>query len=113
MPRPADFVALLDGDDVWTVDRLAKTVPVIEHDADCVAVFADAVQVDAAGAVVIANFVEPQHAHTPTLDEMLGCAWSILPSTVVVRRSTLLEVGGFPEDSARAATAAKMSSPCC
>ena len=92
-----DFIALLDGDDTWTEDRLAKTVPVMERDAECVVVFADAIQVDSRGTVVIPFFVSPEDSHSPAFDEMLDHAWTILPSSVVMRRSTLLEVGGFPE----------------
>jgi glycosyltransferase involved in cell wall biosynthesis len=92
-----EFIALIDGDDTWREDKLAKTVPVLEQDAGCVAVFSDAVQIDSAGEVVVSNFVDPESAYAPTLDEMLAHAWPILPSSMVIRRATLLETGGFAE----------------
>ncbi len=98
-----EFIALLDGDDTWRDDRLAKTVAVLEQDPACVAVFSDAVQIDGAGEVVVSNFVDPRCAHAPTLDEMLAHAWPILPSTMVIRRAALIETGGFPEQFGRRA----------
>ena len=92
-----EFIALLDGDDSWREDKLAKTVPVLEQDSACVAVFSDAVQVDGAGEVVVPGFVDPRCAHAPTLDEMLSCVWPILPSAIVVRRAALMEIGGFSD----------------
>ncbi|HYL57840.1 MAG TPA: glycosyltransferase family A protein [Candidatus Acidoferrales bacterium] len=92
-----EFVALLDGDDAWREDKLAKTIPTLEQDPTCVAVFSDAIQIDGAGEVVVPNFVEPRCAHAPTLDEMLAHAWPILPSAIVVRRTALMEAGGFSE----------------
>ncbi len=92
-----EYIALLDGDDTWTEDKLAKTVVVLEQNPACVAVFSDAVQVDGAGNVVIPYFVPPHQAHSPTLEETLEQCWMIQPSTTVTRRATLLATGGFPE----------------
>ncbi len=92
-----EYIGLLDGDDTWTEDKLAKTVPVLDENPACVAVSSNAIGVDGAGNVV-GYPVTPEFQHSPTLDEMLDRLWAYLPSTVVVRRETLLAIGGFSEE---------------
>jgi glycosyltransferase involved in cell wall biosynthesis len=92
-----EYIALLDADDTWTEDKLAKTVAVLDQNPACVSVFSDAVQVDGAGNVIVPYFVPPHQAHSPTLDETLAECWMIQPSATVTRRATLIATGGFPE----------------
>jgi len=92
-----EYIALLDGDDAWTEDKLAKTVPVLEENPACVAVFSNVLGIDDAGREVW-RFVAPEFQHSPTLDEMLAWPWPLLPSALVIRRETLLAIGGFPEE---------------
>jgi glycosyltransferase involved in cell wall biosynthesis len=89
------YIALLDGDDVWFENKLARMIPVLESNPECVGVFSDAIQVDGRGEVVIPFFVPPEQAHSPTLEEMLQNAWMIFPSAAVIRRETLTAIGGF------------------
>ena len=94
-----EYIALLDGDDTLTEEMLQKTVPVLDKNPGCVAVFADGMEVDDAGKVINPHYVEPGCDHPPTLDEMLaGRPWPILVGSIVIRRETLLAIGGFPED---------------
>ena len=93
-----EYIALLDADDTWTEDKLEKTVPVLQENLECVAVFSDATVVKGPGRVFFENYIDACYAHSPTLDEMLKVAWPTLPSAIVVRRETLLEIGGFPEE---------------
>lgn len=92
-----EYIALLDGDDTWTEDKLAKTVPVLDENPACVAVFSNVIGVDGTGREVW-RFVGPEFQHSPTLDEMLEWPWPLLPSAVVIRRETLLAIGGFSEE---------------
>ena len=93
------FIALLDGDDTWTEDKLAKTVPVLENNTACVAVFSNAAIVESGRGGVQQKYVEAGWTHSPTLDEMFKPpSWPILPSSVVVRRDTMIAIGGFPEE---------------
>ena len=99
-----EYIALLDADDTWTEDKLEKTVPVLDQNPECVAVFSDGITVDSTGVGVIEPFyVGRGYDHSPTLDEMLdnGRPWPILLGTFVVRRETLLAVGGFAEEFGR------------
>jgi glycosyltransferase involved in cell wall biosynthesis len=93
-----EYIALLDGDDTWTEDMLQKTVPVLDRNPECAAVFADGMLVDSAGRIVSPHYVEPGFDHSPTLDEMLAHAWPILVGAIVIRRETMLAIGGFPEE---------------
>jgi glycosyltransferase involved in cell wall biosynthesis len=96
-----EYIALLDADDTWTEDKLAKTMTVLEKNAACVAAFSDATIVESPGRLLAPNYVDPAHYHSPTLDELLSPkSWPILPSSMVVRRETMLEIGGFPEEFA-------------
>ncbi len=92
-----EYIALLDGDDSWTEDKLAKTVPVLDKNPACVAVSSNALGVDGAGRVV-SYPVTPEFRHSPTMDEMLDQIWAYLPSTIVIRRDTLIAIGGFSEE---------------
>ena len=95
-----EYIALLDGDDWWTGDKLSKTVPVLERNPAAVAVFSDVMQVDGAGKEY-GSYVLPEFRHSPTLDEMLTWPWPALPSSTVFRRDTLIAIGGFSEEFSR------------
>jgi len=97
-----EYIALLDADDTWTEDMLAKTVPVLDKNPASVAVFSDGMEFDGAGRIIKANYVGPGRDHSPTLDEMLGgVPWPILVGSIVIRRETLVAIGGFhPEFNA-------------
>ena len=98
-----EYIALLDADDTWTEDKLDKTVPVLDQNPECVAVFSDGITVDSTGSGVLAPFyVARGYDHSPTLDEMLDNGpWPILLGSFVVRRDTLLAIGGFAEEFGR------------
>jgi len=95
-----EYIALLDGDDTWTGDKLAKTVPVLDKNPACVAVFSDVMQVGRTGKEY-GSYVSPEFRHSPTLDEMLAWPWPALPSSTVFRRDTLIAIGGFSEEFSR------------
>jgi glycosyltransferase involved in cell wall biosynthesis len=93
-----EYIALLDGDDTWTDEMLEKTATALDKSPACVAVFTNGMEVDSAGRVINPSYAEPGRDHSPTLDEMLGgCPWPILIGSFVIRRETLVEIGGFPE----------------
>jgi glycosyltransferase involved in cell wall biosynthesis len=95
-----EYIALLDGDDTWSEDKLQKTAEVLDKNPACVAVFSDMIQVDGAGEEY-GNWVSPEFQHSPTLDEMLARPWPNLPSATVIRRETILAIGGFSEEFGR------------
>ena len=93
-----EYIALLDGDDLWTEDRLRKTVQALDQNPAGVAAFTDGMLVDAAGIVVVSKFVPPECEHSPTLDEMLGRIWPMMVSSMTIRRETIGATGGFSEE---------------
>ena len=94
-----EYIALLDADDLWTEEMLAKTVPVLDKNPTSVAVFSDGIEMDGVGRVVKPNYADPGRDHSPTLDEMLGgVPWPILVGSIVIRRETLVAIGGFPRE---------------
>ena len=83
-------------------DKLAKTVPVLDQNPECVAVYSDGITLDSAGGVFAPFYVGRGYDHSPTLDEMLDHGpWPMLLGTFVVRRETLLAIGGFAEEFGR------------
>ena len=93
------YIALLDADDTWSEEMFAKTVPVLDKNPASVAVFSDGMEVDGAGNILRPNYVDPGRDHAPTLDEMLGgVPWPILVGSIIIRRETLIAIGGFPSE---------------
>jgi len=95
-----EYIALLDGDDTWTEDKLEKSVQVLGRNPACVAAYSNAIEVDGAGREM-SLYVPPECRHAPTLDEMLARPWPLIPSAIVMRRDTLLAIGGFREEFGR------------
>jgi len=92
-----EYIALLDGDDTWTEDKLEKSVQVLDRNPACVAAYSNVIEVDGAGRE-LSLYVPPECGHAPTLDEMLERVWPLLPSAIVIQRETLIATGGFSED---------------
>jgi glycosyltransferase involved in cell wall biosynthesis len=89
------YVAFLDADDAWLPGKLGALVAAIEQESTVVLAFSDLVPVDETGRVLAPSLISRVCAHAPSMDELLTRWWPILPSSVVVRRETLLECGGF------------------
>jgi glycosyltransferase involved in cell wall biosynthesis len=92
-----EYIALLDGDDTWSGKILQKTATLLDKNSSCVAALTNGMEVDDDGRVINPSYVEPGYDHAPTLDEMLaGQPWPILVGSMIIRRDTLVAVGGFP-----------------
>jgi len=94
----AEYVAFLDADDAFMPDKLAHTLPCLASSQNAVMLFHDAIALDRDGHEVSQSYVWPERAHAPSMDEMLTEWWPIVPSTVVMRRSTFEACGGFYEE---------------
>lgn len=97
-----EYVAFLDADDEWLANKLARLVPVLDSDPDCVLVYSDVLLVDREGKVVRNSTVPPECAHRPTFEELLELGWwQPVTSAVVMRRSVIQSFGGFDESFGR------------
>jgi glycosyltransferase involved in cell wall biosynthesis len=94
----AEFLAFLDADDFFTPGKLARTVPHLASSQNAVMLFHDAIALSRDGHEIARSYVWPERAHAPSMDEMLRAWWPIVPSTVVMRRSTFAACSGFSEE---------------
>jgi glycosyltransferase involved in cell wall biosynthesis len=94
----SEYIAFLDADDAFAADKLACTVPVLAGNSDAAMLFHDAIALNRDGDEVAQSYVWPERAHAPSMAEMLATWWPIVPSTVVMRRSTFEACGGFCEE---------------
>jgi len=86
------YIALLDSDDLWKPEKLARQVPALEHDPGVGMVCSMADIVDADNQRVLG--LKPRQRPGATLRELVRTG-SAAPSTFVFRREALEEVGGF------------------
>jgi glycosyltransferase involved in cell wall biosynthesis len=94
-----EFIALLDGDDFWTPQKLERQLPAFGRGANIGLVYGDFVDFsrdDAAdGRVITVRRFNPESAHQ--LRDYFVHDGPIILSTVVVRRSVFDDVGLFDE----------------
>lgn len=94
-----EFVAILDGDDFWTPQKLERQLPAFGRGANIGLVYGDFVDFsrdDAAdGRVITVRRFNPESARQ--LRDYFVHNGPIMPSTLVVRRSVFDDVGLFDE----------------
>jgi glycosyltransferase involved in cell wall biosynthesis len=90
-----DLVAFLDADDYWMPPMLERCAAALVADPDCALAYCNARIVDGGGATRSASMVDAARAHAPSLDELLGQLWPIVPSTAVMRAEAARACGGF------------------
>lgn len=93
-----ELIAFLDADDEWLSEKLAVQVPLLMEHPDAAMVYSDAVQIDSSGNQVYDSYIPADQCRAPTLAEMLSDSWNILPSSLLQRRGTFDNIGGFCED---------------
>jgi glycosyltransferase involved in cell wall biosynthesis len=90
----ADYIALLDADDLWTPDKLAAQIPVLDTNPHVGLVCSDFAIEYANGRRVDSYYARHPRADYDVFAAVFG-GWSIPPSTVVFRRSLVERVGLF------------------
>jgi glycosyltransferase involved in cell wall biosynthesis len=94
-----EFIAILDGDDFWTPEKLERQLPAFARSEQIGLVYGDIVDFsreDATdGRVVTVRRFKPESAHQ--FRDYFVHDGPIVPSTVVLRSSVLEEVGLFDE----------------
>lgn len=94
----ADYLGFLDADDWWSPGMLARMIPVLEGDPECVMAYCDLEIVDSTGRPLETSLVGRSSKNAPTLNDMLNTIWPIMPSGVVMKRRALEAAGGWPEE---------------
>jgi glycosyltransferase involved in cell wall biosynthesis len=108
----APYIALLDQDDVWLDGKLARQLKLITNHPEVGIVFTDMTRVMADGSVVEDGFLRTTAPYATLERELIGDEAYMLhkdvaqavvrfnfisPSTVLLRRAAVQEVGGFDE----------------
>jgi glycosyltransferase involved in cell wall biosynthesis len=97
-----DYIAFLDADDCWMPEFLARQVGFLEAHADCGVVYADALLSGESPSLSGRRFMDTSPSiGEVTLMSLIEQRCNVLLSTVVMRRSLLLEAGLFDESLRR------------
>ena len=94
----SEYLAFLDCDDIWAPAMVEQTVAALDDNRDCVLAYTNCAVIDSDGDDLRSALVGAGVDHAPTLDEMLSRLWPIMPSAVIMRRSTFDACGGFSEE---------------
>jgi glycosyltransferase involved in cell wall biosynthesis len=93
------YIAFLDQDDKWYPERLAKGVAVLDRSEKYGMVYSNLDQIDENGNITILNLFDGTGWHPKrSLDQCLQRDMFILPTSVLIRRSLFVEIGGFDTD---------------
>ena len=91
------YVALLDADDRWLPPFLQRQISYLDAHPECDLVYCDAI-ITGESALVGRRFMDTAPSHGDvTLFSLIAQRCNIILSTVVARRTTLLEAGLFDE----------------
>ena len=91
-----EFVAFLDGDDLWLPQKLEIQMEAFKRESHLIAVQCEAYCVDPALRMIERRFCTPKH--DTLLDFLLFRNLPAFASCVMIRKETLKSVGGFGTD---------------
>ena len=92
------YLAFLDADDQWMPEKLARVVPLLDDDPECVLAYHDGMVRDTDGTIVQTTAWPDGQCAAPSLDYLIrysGPGLPILFDSVVLRRDIFDRVGGF------------------
>ncbi len=92
------YLAFLDADDLFLPGKLEKSYQALEENPKAALVFSDLVLLDHKGREIEC----PPIGRAPSMDDLLECGWTILPSGTVMPRKVFDRCGGFCEEFKRA-----------
>lgn len=92
-----EFVAFLDGDDIWLPDFLHEQVSLARSNDGYDLVYADSVDFGDARASTVSNMAVNQSHGEVTFKKLLSGECNIVTSTVVARREPIIRIGCFDE----------------
>lgn len=92
-----EFVAFLDGDDVWLPDFLSEQLKLIRSDGGYDLAYADAINFGDGGPDSATNMAYNPSNGDVTFTKLLCGECNIVTSTVLALREPIMRVGGFDE----------------
>jgi glycosyltransferase involved in cell wall biosynthesis len=93
-----DYLAFLDDDDIWMPEMLSRCVEVLDHEPQCALTYTNAHLTHDDGKMIVAPAVDAEHAHAPSMDDLLTQWWPIIPSAALIRRQVFDACEGFHEE---------------
>ena len=96
-----EWIAFLDADDTWKPAKIERQLLAAEQHPEAGVFYTDASVTTPEGAV-LGRYLEGKDAATGWVFDRLLSSVFALPSTLMIRRSTLMEAGLFREDLKRA-----------
>src|SRR5215469_8446482 len=92
-----EYLAFLDADDQWLAGMLERTAAMLDCDAECALTYGNLLMVDSDGEDLGSCIIGQEYAHAPSMEEILGRMWPIMPSAALIRRTAFENCGGFVE----------------
>lgn len=97
-----EYVAFLDGDDLWVPEFLATQMRALHQDPSLDLIYSNAGVIRGTRQATWSMMDQCPSEGQATLENLLAERCNIFTSSVVVRRSAVLDVGGFDETFLRA-----------
>jgi cellulose synthase/poly-beta-1,6-N-acetylglucosamine synthase-like glycosyltransferase len=92
-----EFIALLDGDDVWLPEFLSSQIKLIESDGGYDLVYADAANLTGSSLSRLTNMDFNRSAGPVTAESLISARCNVVTSSVVARRQMIVDAGLFDE----------------
>jgi len=92
-----EYIAFLDSDDQWVINHLAEMKGVLERDPTLDLVYGDAVNFGDLGVAGATTMSANPSEGLVTFESLVLCKCTVIGSTVVARRQTLIDAGLFDE----------------
>lgn len=93
-----EFIAFLDGDDVWLPEFLSAQVSLINGDGGYDLVYADAANITGSGVSRLTNMDFNPSEGPVTAESLIAARCNVVTSSVVARRNLIVEAGLFDEE---------------
>jgi glycosyltransferase involved in cell wall biosynthesis len=93
-----EFVAFLDGDDLWLPDFLEAQLKLIESDSGFDLVYADAINLEGSRHSRTSNMYTNPSDGPVTTEALISGRCNVVTSSVVARRKAIIDVGLFDEN---------------
>ena len=92
-----EFVAFLDGDDIWLPQFLESQLSLINNGSACDLVYADAANLHGSTLEKTTNMEINPSSGVVTAESLISAACNVITSSVVARRQLILDTGLFDE----------------